>query len=257
MIANTSAAGSWFVCSKPNPSVPLRMFCFPYAGGGMTIFRTWPRGFENFAEIYLAQLPGRDSRLREAPFTQLPRLVTEMVQTIGPYLDKPFVFFGHSMGAILSFELARRLRQEKGVEPLHLFVSGRPAPQIRRRDPCSYDLPEPEFVSELLKLNGTPREVLENAELRQLVVPLLRADFSVCQTYQYVPEQPLNCPITVFGGLQDSISHEDLKGWQEQTSAAFKLSMFPGDHFFINTAQPSLLRLITKQMDQYVHAGVC
>lgn len=257
MIANTSTVGSWFVCSKPNPIVPLRMFCFPYAGGGINIFRAWPKGLENFAEIYVAQLPGRDSRLREAPVTQLSQSVTEMVRTIGPYLDKPFVFFGHSMGAILSFELSRRLRREKGVQPLHLFVSGRPAPQIARRDPCSYDLPEPEFVRELLKLNGTPREVLENAELRQFVVPILRADFAVCQTYQYVPELPLDCPITTFGGLQDSISHEDLKGWQEQTSATFKLSMFPGDHFFVNTVQPSLLRRISKELDQYVHASFC
>lgn len=221
----------------------------------MNIFRAWPTALESLAEVHIVQLPGRDSRLREAPVTQLPELVAEIAEEMLAYLDKPFVFFGHSMGAILSFEVARRLRRERGIEPLQLFVSGRPAPQVGRRDPCTYDLPEPEFVEELLKLNGTPKEVLEDVELRQLVLPILRADFAVCQTYDYQAEPPLNCPISAYGGLQDSVSNEDLKQWREQTTAHFKMSMFPGDHFFLNTDQPSLLRLIAKELHQYATAS--
>jgi medium-chain acyl-[acyl-carrier-protein] hydrolase len=254
MTATTSTASQWFFCPKPKPQIPLRMFCFPYAGGGVNIFRAWPTALESLAEVHIVQLPGRDGRLREAPVTQLAHLVTKIADEMLAYLDKPFVFFGHSMGAILSFEVARRLRRERGVEPLQMFVSGRPAPQVARREPVTYDLPEPEFVEELLKLNGTPREVLENVELRQLVLPILRADFAVCQTFEYLSEPPLNCPITAYGGLQDSVSHEDLSQWREQTTARFKMSMFPGDHFFLNTAQPSLLRLITKELHQYVTA---
>jgi medium-chain acyl-[acyl-carrier-protein] hydrolase len=147
-------------------------------------------------------------------------MVKSISEVIEPHLDKPFAFFGHSMGAMISHDLARALRRKYGVEPVHLFVSGRRAPQMPRTRKTTYDLPEPEFIEELRRLNGTPQEVLDQPELMQLMIPLLRADFSVCQTYQYEPEPPLTCPITVFGGLEDETTREELVGWRAQTSAA-------------------------------------
>jgi len=182
----------------------------------------------------------------------MPNLVENVAKDLSTYLDKPFAFFGHSMGAIISFELARLLRHEGAPEPVHLFVSGRSAPQT----PCdhlhTYDLPEQEFIKELRRMNGTPAEVLEDPELMQFMLPLLRADFEVIQTYTYVDEPPLNCSITAFGGLHDDeASRDSLEGWREQTTGATTLRLFPGDHFFINKVQPSLLRMISGELYQH------
>ena len=168
-----------------------------------------------------------------------------LVQTIAPfllpYLDKPFAFFGHSMGALVSFELARLLHKEYKCSPSHLFVSGRRAPQVPDPDPPIHTLPNSEFLQELRRLNGTPEAVLQNDELMQLLLPTLRADFAVLETYVYTPQPLLDYPITAFGGLQDpEVCCEVLEAWRDQTRAAFSLHKFPGDHFFLHTAQSLL-----------------
>jgi medium-chain acyl-[acyl-carrier-protein] hydrolase len=245
----SNPAADWFKAVTPNPSATLRLFCFPYAGGGSAIFRGWPRQLPEEVEVVSALLPGREGRFREPPLDRVGDVIDAAAENILPWLDRPFAFFGHSMGALVSFELARRLRRDYGREPEHLFVSGRPAPQLPEEDPPIYDLPEPEFVAELERLNGTPREVLAHAELLGLVVPLLRADFAVCQTYAYLPAPPLGCPITAFGGLQDpDVRRETLEAWREQSRAGCALHMLPGDHFFINRAQADVLRIIARKL---------
>jgi medium-chain acyl-[acyl-carrier-protein] hydrolase len=241
----------WFKCFKPNAKATLRLFCFPYAGGGTTLYQTWPRLLPENVELYVTQLPGRGSRIKEKSLTNARSLVDEIAQAIEPHLDKPFAFFGHSMGTILSFELAHTLRQERGVEPNHLFISGRRAPQFKILDTTVYNLPEPEFIQELRRLNGTPKEVLEHSELMNLMIPILRADFEVCQTYVYNQRQPLGCPMTVFGGLQDAdVKREHLEAWQDYTNASFSLKMLPGDHFFLHSSETSLLKQISAELEQ-------
>lgn len=199
--------------------------------------------------MWAAQLPGRVPRLREPPHTILTTLVEEIAHVIRPYLDRPFAFFGHSMGAMISFELARLLRRDEANAPLHLFVSGRRAPQIPDTDPVAYNLPDAEMIKELRRLNGTPPEVLEHPELMQLMLPLLRADFEVVKTYCYLVEPPLDCPLSAFGGLQDTeAQREHLEGWREQTTPNFTLRMFDGDHFFIQQAEPVLLRALAQEL---------
>jgi medium-chain acyl-[acyl-carrier-protein] hydrolase len=189
--------------------------------------------------------------MREQPFSRMTPLVDAIAEAIDPYLTKPFCFFGHSMGALTSFELTRLLRRERGLEPEHLFVSGSPAPQIPDAHPQTFDLPEPEFIEVLRRLNGTPPEVLENNELLQLMLPTLRADFELLQVYEYAAEPPLACPITAFGGLQDKeVSRVDLAAWCEQTSNTFTLRNFPGDHFFLNTDRPRLLWALSQDLDR-------
>ena len=227
------------------------MFCFPYAGGGTLPFRHWSKALPPFVELYLVQLPGREALVREPPFTRLSEIVEAAVPELLPYLDKPFAFFGHSMGAFISFEIASLLRRKYRIQPAHLFVSGCRAPQIESTKPPIYNLPEGEFLEELRRLNGTPKEVLENPELMQLVKPLLRADFEVADTYTYTRTAPLDCPITAFGGLRDPEANRmELKAWCEQTSAAFSLQIFPGDHFFLHTSQPRLLQTIAYQLQR-------
>jgi medium-chain acyl-[acyl-carrier-protein] hydrolase len=239
----------WIAFRKPNPQARLRLFCFPYAGTGAAIFRSWPEGLPAYVEVCPVQFHGRGTRLMEAPFTRLQRLVEALGQVLVPLLDKPFAFFGHSMGALVGFELARRLRRQSGVQPVRLFVSAASAPQIPSHHRPVHALPEDEFLEELRRLNGTPGEVLEHAELMQIILPILRADFSVYETYAYSPEPPLNSSIFGFGGLQDHrVSRGDLEAWREQTSGSFSLRMFPGDHFFLNTAQPLLLQVLSQEL---------
>jgi surfactin synthase thioesterase subunit len=247
MIANarlitTRATSHWFFFPRQNPHASLRLFCFPYAGGRASYVRLWPENLPSSVEVCAVELPARGRRLKEPPITRITPLVESIARALYPYLDKPFAFFGHSMGALISFELARELRREYGLQPAQLFVSGRRAPQIPDRDPPTNSLPEHDFVAELRRLNGTPKEVLEHSELLQFMLPVLRADFEVNETYEYFPEPPLSCPIAALGGLQDKeVTRSDLEGWQKQTKRSFVLRMFPGDHFFLHASQPLFL----------------
>src|ERR1051325_10798789 len=198
------ASDPWITIAGPNPQAGMRLFCFPYAGGSSLIYRQWHESLPYDVEVCLVQLTGRGSRLMETPYKRVGPLVEAVAGAIQPLLDRPFAFFGHSMGAIICFELARHLRRQRpDTQPAYLFVSGRRAPQFPDTDRVTYDLPEPELIAELRRLHGTPQEVLEHPELMRLMLPLLRADFELVQTYEYTPEPPLGCPIAVFGGLQD------------------------------------------------------
>ena len=180
------------------------------------------------------QLPGRESRFREAPFTRMSDAVEQAAGVLERHLDLPFALFGHSMGAILCFELARLLRSRYGVGPIHLFVSARRAPQFPDPRPPLHPLPDARFIAEIdRRYNGLPREVLANTELMELLLPMLRADVQMIETYAYEPDLPLDCPITAFGGLEDNdLRIEDLDGWRAHTNSHFEAKLFPGDHFF-------------------------
>jgi medium-chain acyl-[acyl-carrier-protein] hydrolase len=227
----------------------LRLFCFPYAGGGASVFRPWVDAVSSNIHVHAAQLPGRENKIMEPPFTRLELMVEAIAESIIPLLDRPYAFFGHSMGALISFELARRLRLENVPQPVHLFLSGRQAPQVPPDTETTYDLPDSKFIDELRRLNGTPKEVFEHPELLPMILPLLRADFSVCQTYSYKHEAPLNCLITVISGLEDELLKvEMLDPWSEQTTASCRVCFFPGDHFYLHAARSQVLRLITQSL---------
>ncbi len=178
---------------------------------------------------------------------EVSSLVRAAVQGLLPYLDRPFALFGHSMGALVSFELARELRKGQGLVPYHLFVSARSAPQLPSQDPPIHNLSDQALVEELRRLNGTPLVLLEDWELLRLLLPIARADFALCETYNHNPnESPLDCPITAFGGLADrKVRLDALEAWRSQTSMFFSLQMFPGDHFFIHGARPLLLSAVS------------
>ncbi len=233
-----------------NPHARLNLICFPYAGGGAQIFNSWQTGLiTGEIQVYGVQYPGRGSRVREQAFTDSKSLVEAFVPHLLPVLHKPFVLFGHSMGAIIAFELARRLESEHGLRPEHLIVSGRRAPQMPMTGRVTYNLPDAEFTEELRRLNGTPREVLDHPETMQLMIGIIRADFTLTQTYKYVPGPQLTCPVSVFGGLEDTdVSRAQLEGWCEQTSNGCSLRMFEGDHFFIQTNQAAVLKTIREQL---------
>jgi medium-chain acyl-[acyl-carrier-protein] hydrolase len=232
----------------------MRLFCVPYAGGSPLIFGSWPSALPENIEVCSIQLPGRGMRLSEPSFTKLEPLIESLTPALRPFLNKPFALFGHSMGGLICFELARALRLEFGVEPVGLFLAGRQAPPIGDSTAARYDLPGPEFIDQLRNLNGTPPEILEQPELMRLLVPLLRADFELCQTYVYKPGPPLDCPISVFGGSEDGeVSYEELESWRPYTTGAFALRMLPGDHFFIRTSQSQLLEMVSEGLRQLLN----
>ena len=252
LMTTTRINSPWITFFKPNPQAKLRLFCFPYAGSGANIYRNWPDKLPADIEVCPIQLPGRGSRLKEPPFTHMIPLVEALAAALYPFLNKSFAFFGHSMGAMISYELACLLRRRHVIEPAHLFVSGRRAPQLPDST-RTYDLPEGEFIQKLREIKGTPQEVLDHQELMRLMLPLLRADFEVCQTYVYKQELPLSCGITAFGGAEDE---EETRGvleeWRARTSGSFTIWMLPGDHFFLHTSEELLLQMLTRELHTIV-----
>ncbi|GHO57943.1 thioesterase [Ktedonobacter robiniae] len=224
----------------------MRLFCFPYAGGGVSAFHFLLEQAPSDIEICPIQLPGREGRFTETPFTELDVLVKSLYQALLPYFDGAYAFFGHSMGALISFELTRLIRLKGQVAgPVHLFVSGHRAPHLPDPRPPVHHLSDLQLIETLRQLNGTPEAVLNNSELLQLLLPLLRADFTLCETYAYRSELPLTCPISAFGGLDDSeVSREAIMAWREQTQGSFQARFFMGDHFYLHKEQANLLAAI-------------
>ena len=224
------------------PETRLRLCCFPYAGGGTSVFRDWSRFLAPDIQVCPVRLPGRESRWMEPAFAYLPALVEQLAADIHPFSGVPVAFFGHSMGALIAFELARELRRIGAPGPRLLLVSAARAPQ--RPDPLGpiHHLPAPAFASELRALAGTPAEVLRNPELMRLLLPTLRADFALCETYVHIPERALDCPIVAYRGRADTqVPAIDVAAWRCQTSRTFLVRVLPGAHFFLHTAREALL----------------
>jgi len=206
------------------------------------MYRSWQRWFPEQIDVCLVHLPGRDQRIKEPAFTRLILLVKAIADHMDRKTSVPYALYGHSMGALISFELGRELFRRHGTEPEHMFVSGRRAPQWPRNEPAIFNLPHCEFIAELRRLNGTPGEVLDNPELIELFINPLRADFESVETYEYRSGEKLSCPITVYGGLQDEhVPVESCRAWQGQTSAGCKVRMFTGDHFFVRNPGPDFV----------------
>lgn len=250
----TRIKSPWFNCAKPDAHARLRLFCFPYAGGSASIYRGWENYVPPGVEVYAVQPPGRGSRFREPAPDRMDSLVAAVANAIEPYLDTPIVLFGHSLGAFTSFELSHRLRMQFGVNVEHLFVSGARGPHLPRNRHNIHDLSEAEFFTELKTLNGTPPEVLENPELMRMFSTTLRADFAIVETYKASPQRPpLNCPISVFGGLDDTLAaREDLEAWKVHTTGSFDLWQLPGDHFFIHTSDSLILRILSRELTRLI-----
>lgn len=239
----------WLVCPQPNSSATARLFLFPYAGGAPSSFNKWVAEFPNDIEVSIVHYPGRGSRFNESPIKELSVLVEEIANAIQPELDKPFFFFGHSLGAVLAFEVARRINPQ----PQILFVSACGAPHAPNPNAPIHNLPDSEFIKSLHELNGLPAEVSNNAELMELLLPTLRADFKAIENYKYVShEHRLDCPIIAFGGENDfHVDRARLDAWKHHTNNNFKSKIFPGDHFFINTARRSVIDSMLTEMRSY------
>lgn len=251
MNATFSVARSpWLANVQPRTRASLRLFCFPYAGGNTTTYHNWSADLPPGVEVYPVQLPGRALRLREALITRMDDLVLRMAEALLPFFDCKFAFFGHSMGALMAFELARLLRREHQLEPKCLLVSGRKAPQLPDPVAATYTLPDDSFLQQVGKLNGTPAELLTNKEMLQMLLPILRADFELVQTYRYQEGVNLSCPIKVYGGLMDEhVSRNSLLQWRDHSTAPFSITMLPGNHFFIQNLRKQFLAQLSRDLE--------
>lgn len=239
----------WLVRPKPRPGARRRLFCIPYAGSGAAAYRGWAEGLEDLEVLYV-QLPGRENRLRETPFTDFSSLITALADAVEGRLDLPYALYGHSLGGLIAFELARLLQDRLHPGPTHLFVSATRAPQLRPQYPSMRHLPDLELLQEVQRrYEAVPRQVMEDAELRELLVPCLRADLTLLETYRHSESEPLRCPITCFGATADKmVSREALAQWQAHSAHGFDLQMFEGNHLFLQNARAQLIAAILAKL---------
>ncbi len=228
-----SPVNPWIIFPEPKPQAKLRLFCLPYGGGGSAIYFPWLKFLPSDIELCPIRLPGRETRLKETPFTRLLPLIDELVIALTPYLDRPFAVFGHSMGALIGFEFLNHLQGQDSVAATHLFVSGRPAAHLVDPHPPLRQLADSDLIEEVQRrYYGIPEVILQDQELLQLFLPTLRADISLIETYSYQGAR-LNVPITAFGGQEDAlVSEADIAAWRELTKSSFRMRIFPGDHFY-------------------------
>lgn len=226
------------------PGASHRLLAFPHAGAGINAFRGWADGLPESVEVCAVQLPGREDRIEEPPRCDLSRLVAELTPAVRKLLDRPIAFFGHSLGATIAHEVARRLGS---TGPVHFFVSACAAPGGRTAPSNVHLLPDHLFAQAVRRLSEAPSATLQDPEWRRVYLPILRADLGLAASHLHLPGRQLDCPITAFAGLADEVVAEgELAAWAGQTSSTFRLRRFPGDHFFIRSSRALVLSAIAE-----------
>ena len=240
---------SWIIFPKPNPAAKMRLFCFPYAGGGTSLYRPWAERLSDDIELGIIILPGREHRITEPLVNELTTIVSKIESNILSFLDKPFAFLGHSIGSLISFELMEVLNKNYNKKPDYYFVSAYAAPHIKNRKLRMSELGDDELINTLKNYNGTPPQVLENPLILEYLLPIVRADFSIYDNYKYVERETLNCPLSVFMGKEDDIEENALQAWRNYTDKEFELHKFNGGHFYINDYTEEVIEIIHKSLN--------
>ncbi|MFI2346589.1 thioesterase II family protein [Streptomyces sp. NPDC019443] len=248
MASEPADFGRWILRPRRPERVSVQLVCAPYAGGGPAAYHGWATGLPETVDVWLLRLAGRGRRRREPLPTDLDAVVRETAAACAQRLREPFVLFGHSLGAFTAYELAKELALRHGLHAAHLVVAARPAPHVVPRHPPVHTLPTAEFLKALdARYQGVPDALREDPALEHLYLPVLRADMALLETYRYRPAEPLDCPISVFGGRHDHQSpQKDLAAWRVHTRADFTLRMFPGNHFFVQSQRTLVLQALTE-----------
>ena len=247
---------AWIVDRHPPVDGDLQLLCLPYAGGSASVYRRWPELVPPGVGVRAVELPGRGTRYAETPFLRLSPLTDALADVLAREATGPYALFGHSMGGLVAYEVTRALRRRGGPMPCHLFISATAAPGARSTLPDVHTATDTELVEHLSSLNGTPRGVLDNHELMSLLLPVLRADFAALETHAHEEEEPLEIPLTVFGGTSDRIVRPSaLLGWKRQSRAWTRLHLFPGDHFYLQDHDRALVRELVDDLAPHLGVG--
>lgn len=234
---------------RDDSGVRFRILCFPHAGGTALAYRSWRASAAPRLDFCPIELPGRATRISEPPFRSMADLIENLSETLQPLLQVPFAFFGHSVGAVVALEAARRIRARDGKSAVHLFVSGRATPEPVPPDRHLHRLPDGALLAELGRLGGTPAAVLEHRQLMSALLPAIRADLALVETRDASPVGRLACPITAFAGVDDpSVGSGELDGWREVTDGIFRLFWLPGGHFHTPATAAAVVREMTRRM---------
>jgi surfactin synthase thioesterase subunit len=238
----------WFI-GKQNFVDLITLLCIPYAGGNASLYRNWQEQLGPRVNVQAVQLPGRATRISDPPHTNISVLVEEISNEMDKILNGRFAVFGHSMGALIAFELARFRRSRSLSQPENLILSGCPSPRCRELSArATHTLEDNDFIEKLREYNGTPPDVLAHAEMMKIMLPTIRADFELVHNYNPLKQPPLDIPITLLAGRSDSLSKEKILPWQEETMHPTKLHMLDGDHFFINDSFSEVMKIVRDEL---------
>ena len=242
-------AENWIAYHQPRPEPRLRLFCFHYLGGGASAFRQWQEVLPAEIEVCPVQLPGREGRIQEPAFEDLQQLADTLTESLQPWLDRPFAIYGHSMGSLIGFEWARRVRQRYGMSPQHFFAAAYFAPHAPGPNQTRKEWQQAELLEVVQRVLDVPEAVLANPEFMQALLPTIQADSRLVASYRYQAEAPLECPISAFGGLEDpEIAQSDLALWREHTEGEFRLEMFPGRHLFLLDGREQVVAAVAREL---------
>lgn len=234
---------------RRNPDADVRLFCFPHSGAGASVFNDWHTLAPSCIEICPIQLPGRGTSFRETPIDNIEPLIDMLLHDIVDYMDKPFAFFGHSLGALLAYELTRNIASVSHHLPIHLFISAYRAPHLPNEGRMLHKLEHEELLAEIVALNGVPKELMKEPELVRYFMSVIRADLAVCETYVFRNSQPLPVSFTVYGGDTDPRAQSsELAPWRELCACEFDMKIFAGGHFYIESCRKELVDNIARAL---------
>lgn len=229
----------------------MKLFCLPYAGGSATVFSKWNSLIaDKSIEVVPVEMPGRGIRFSEDLCSDMKVLVNSLYEDLKKdFIKEDYMIFGHSMGALISFYLSDKIRSEGIRQPSRLFVSGKEAPHIYKEDDIKHTLPDDVFMKKIYDLGGTPKELLENEDFLEIYIPILKNDYKLVADSKYDNDvQSFDYDITVFNGVQDVLTDEEIKAWSKFTNKKFKAYNFEGDHFFIHDHAKEMLNIILDQI---------
>lgn len=229
----------------------INLFCFPFAGGSKYSYHKYLRYTNDIVKIVPLEYPGRGARIDEDLLKNIEEIVEDVYSNIKNKINQPYAFYGHSMGAAIAYLLTKKIIDDDFSPPLHLFLTGRGGPSSNFSDPPKYLLPKKEFIRELMKMGGSPDEVLNSKEVMSFFEPIIRADFQALETYKYKETLPFDIPISVMIGREENIVLGDAQSWQKETSREVEIKLFPGNHFFINDYPFEIMQLILEKLSSY------
>ena len=238
------------------PRTRLRILCFPHAGAGAGMFRTWPELLPEGVELACPSLPGRDERAAELPLADMQALLAVLCDQVLPLVDVPYCLLGHSLGAFVAFDLAHELARRGAPPPRHLFIAAQRAPRLAHPQPPIYQLPDAAFLEGVrVRHDALPPALLKDDAMRNFLTRLLRADFTLVEAYRYRAGAPLSCAITVFGGRDDTaVPSALLTGWPGETTGACETVLLPGGHFFFKSHPGEFFAALNARLAVAMHA---